>query len=76
VFFFVGTVLKIPQTGNPFPGNSALQIHPTTYTVSRHTETIYGIACIFGDIDPETIAQANQISTDSILFVGQQLMIP
>jgi len=74
--FYVGTVLEIPQTGNLFPGNRALQIRPTTYTVSGYNETIYGIACIFGDIDPETIAQANYISTDSTLFMGQQLTIP
>ena len=74
--FYVGTVFEIPQTGNLFPGNRALQIRPTTYTVSRYNETIYGIACIFGDIDPEAIAHVNYISTDSTLFVGQQLTIP
>jgi LysM repeat protein len=74
--FYTGMVLKIPQTGNLFPGNRTLQIRPTTYTVSRYNETSYAIACVFGDIYPETIAQANHISTDSILFVGQQLIIP
>jgi ABC-type dipeptide/oligopeptide/nickel transport system permease subunit/LysM repeat protein len=74
--FYVGTVLKIPQTGNLYHGNRALQTRPATYIVSMQNETIYGIACIFGDIDPETIAQANHIPTDSVLYVGQQLKIP
>lgn len=74
--FYAGTVLKIPQTGKPFPGDCMLQPHPTTYTVSNLNETIYGIACVFGDIDPVTIAQTNDIPLDSALFVGQQLKIP
>jgi peptide/nickel transport system permease protein len=74
--FFAGTVLTIPQTGNPFPGNRALRPHPTKYTVFSPIETIYGIACAFGDIDPTVIAQANGISFDSGLSAGQQLNIP
>jgi peptide/nickel transport system permease protein len=74
--FYTWTVLKIPQTGRPFPGNRMLQHHPATYTVTRQGETIYGVACVFGDIDPVTVAQTNNISVDSALFVGQQLTIP
>jgi len=74
--FYVGTVIQIPQTGNPFPGNRMLRSHPTTYTVARQNETLYGVACLFGDVDPAIIAQANNISVDSTLFVGQQLTIP
>jgi len=74
--FYTGIVLKIPQTENPFPGYRTLQIHPTTYTVSASGKTLYMIACEFGDIDPLSIAQANDIPTDSALFVGQQLNIP
>jgi len=74
--FYAGTILQIPQTGNPFPGNRMLQSHPTTYHVVRQNETLYGVACLFGDIDPVIIAQANNISVDSTLFVGQQLTIP
>jgi len=53
-----------------------LRPHPTTYTVSAAGETIYTIACAFGDLDPMLIAQANNISSDSDLLVGQQLNIP
>jgi peptide/nickel transport system permease protein len=74
--FYAGTVLQIPQTGNHFPGNRMLRSHPTTYTVARQNETLYGVACLFGDIDPVIIAQANNFSVDSTLFVGQQLTIP
>lgn len=74
--FFAGTVLNIPQTGNPFPGDRTLRTHPTTYLVSAAGETIYTIACAFGDIDPILIAQANNISADSVLLPGQQLNIP
>jgi peptide/nickel transport system permease protein len=74
--FFTGTVLNMPQSGRPFPGNRTLRIHPTTYIVSAAGETIYSIACAFGDLDPLLIVQANDISTDSLLLVGQQLNVP
>ena len=40
----VGLVLKLPQTGNPFPGTRALTPHPagTTYTVQTD-DTIYSM---------------------------------
>jgi len=74
--FFAGSVLQIPQTGKPFPGEQMRQIHPTTYAVSRPDETLQAIACAFGDVDPAWIAQANGIAIDSALYVGQQLNIP
>jgi LysM repeat protein len=74
--FYTGMALQIPQTGHPFPGERRLKDHPTNYTVSTWNKTIHTIACEFGDIDPLAIAQANQISVDSILFTGQQLIIP
>lgn len=71
---YAGAVLKIPQSGN-FPGGRALRNHPTTYTASTG-ETIYGVACAFGDIDPSTIASANGLSVGAALSAGQQLNIP
>jgi LysM repeat protein len=70
-----GTVLKIPQSG-AFPGSRALAAHPTTYTVVSSDETIYGVACKFGDVDPNAIASANGISASASLTAGQQLQIP
>ncbi|MBK9923714.1 MAG: LysM peptidoglycan-binding domain-containing protein [Anaerolineales bacterium] len=70
-----GTVLTIPQSGS-FPGSRALASHPTTYTVASSDETVYGVACKFGDIEPSAIAQANNISVDASLTAGQSLQIP
>ncbi len=70
-----GTVLKIPQSG-AFPGSRMWHNHPDTYTVDSSSETIYGVACYYGDIDPNAIASANGISASASLTAGQQLQIP
>lgn len=70
-----GRLLNIPQTGNPFPGARALRAHPTTYTVMG-SETIYSIACLFGDVDPMAIAAANGLAEPYNLTAGQVLNIP
>lgn len=70
-----GTVLKIPQSG-AFPGSRVWHNHPDTYTVDSSTETVYGVACYYGDIDPNTIATTNGISVSASLTAGQQLKIP
>lgn len=72
-----GTVLKIPQTGHPFPGTRPLRTHPDTYTVADANMTVYGVACAYGDVDPAAIVQANSgLSLSSTLTVGQQISIP
>lgn len=71
---YPGTVLKIPQSGS-FPGARALRNHPTTYTASAG-ETLYAVACAFGDVDPSAIATANGLSAGATLTAGQQLSIP
>jgi len=71
---YAGAVLKIPQSGS-FPGARALRNHPTTYTASAG-DTIPGIACLFGDVDPSSIATANGLSVGTTLSAGQQLSIP
>ncbi|HEX9387536.1 MAG TPA: LysM peptidoglycan-binding domain-containing protein [Anaerolineales bacterium] len=73
--YYPSLTLKIPQSGS-FPGTRALRNHPATYTVSSSDETIYGIACLFGDVDPAAIATANNISADAALTAGKQLSIP
>jgi LysM repeat protein len=72
---YPGTVLKIPQSGS-FPGARSLRNHPATYTVTSSGETIYSVACEFGDVDPAAIAQANNVSPGAALTSGQQLSIP
>jgi LysM repeat protein len=73
---YAGKVLTIPQTGNPFPGSRMWHNHPDTYTVDFSSETIYGIACYYGDLDPALIAQANGLSVNAALTAGQKLTIP
>lgn len=74
--YYPNLTLKIPQTGNPFPPPRALRTHPTTYTVASADQTVAGVACVFGDVDPSAIAAANNISVSSSLTAGQQLSIP
>ncbi len=71
-----GLPLRIPQTGNPFPGERALKPHPTTYTVEKANMTIYAVACEFGDVFPEAIAAVNNLSLSARLTLGQVLNIP
>jgi LysM repeat protein len=72
--FYPGKTLKLPQSGS-FPGRRALQNH-TPHTV-RSGETLYSIACLYGDVRPEDIATANNLaSADATLTSGQQLSIP
>jgi LysM repeat protein len=74
--FYPNRTLKIPQSGS-FPGTRALRTHPTSYTVASSSETVYSIACLFGDVRPEDIAQkSNLASADVALTSGQQLSIP
>ncbi len=74
-YFTPGTVLKIPQTGKAFPGARALLTHPTQYTVLSG-DTIYSIACKFGDVDPLTIANQNGLQPPYTLTTGAQITIP
>ena len=73
--YYPNLTLTIPQSGS-FPSTRALQSHPTTYTVLSSDETVYGVACKYGDVDPAAIAQANGISIDAALTAGQTLSIP
>ncbi len=71
-----GLVLTMPQTGNAFPGDRAWHSHPDTFTVDSSDSTVYGVACYYGDIDPQAIATANSLTLSSVLTVGQKLTIP
>jgi len=70
-----GFTLKIPQTGNGFDGQRALADHPDTYSVSSG-DTVYSIACLYGDVYPEAIAERNDLSKPYNLRAGQELAIP
>lgn len=71
----VGFSLRIPQTGNDFAGERTLQSHPDTYSV-QSGDSVYSIACKYGDVSPEAIAQANDIGVNADLAAGRELEIP
>jgi LysM repeat protein len=71
-----GLELSIPQTGNPFVGNRSLHSHPDTYTVSSSLDTIYKVACYYGDVDPSQIISANNLVEPYTLTINQTLNIP
>lgn len=71
----IGYSLKIPQTGNRFVGRRALINHPDNYTVVAG-DSIYSIACKYGDVDPRAIIQANELDAPYNLSSGQELHIP
>ena len=74
---YPGLVIKIPQTGNAFPGSRMLRNHPTSYTVTAADETVYSVACAFGDVDPARIISNNSnIPASGVLTIGQTLNIP
>ncbi|MFZ6021265.1 MAG: LysM peptidoglycan-binding domain-containing protein, partial [Chloroflexota bacterium] len=70
-----GTVLMIPATGTWSSGPRALKAHPADYTV-KAGDTIYSIACDFGDVDPMAIAAANNLQAPYTLKVGDVIRIP
>ena len=76
--YYQGLQLTIPQSGSwPDPSTRALRNHPDTYTVTGNSDnTVYGVACKYGDVDPAAIAQNNGISVSAALTIGQQLKIP
>ena len=74
--YYPNLTLTIPQSGKPFPGTRALRTHPDTYTVADASLTLYGVACVYGDVDPASIVQANSgVSLTSTLTVGQKINI-
>ena len=72
---YPGTTLKIPQTGNTFAGENTLMNHPTTYKI-KAGDTIYSIACAFGDVSPDMIALQNNLQAPYSLTAGDVLIIP
>jgi len=69
-----GTVLRIPQSGS-FPGARALRVHPTNYSVLSG-DTIYSVACKYGDVDPLGIATTNGLAAPYTLTPGSTIRIP
>ncbi len=72
---YPGMELTIPGNGGSFPDERALKNHPTTHTVVAG-ETIYTIACTYGDVDPRAIIDANNLEEPYGISAGDQLHIP
>lgn len=72
---FPGQTLVIPKNAKPFPGKRSLLPHPASYAV-KSGDTIYTIACTFGDVDPAAIVAANNLQAPYTLNVGQTLNVP
>jgi hypothetical protein len=72
----VGAKLAIPvdQVGT-YGSSRELRPHPASYT-STSTDTFFSIACAYGDVWPEHIAEANGMELDDELRGGTQLHIP
>ena len=73
--FYEGMTIRIPTSSNVFPGPRAKLTHPTQYAV-RSGDTIYSVACAFGDVDPLRIASANNLSGSYALTAGATIQIP
>ena len=70
-----GDIIRIPSGSRVWVGDRALQYHPSNYTVV-YGETLYSIACLYGDVDPRAIAAANDLDIDQVLTPGTVLQIP
>lgn len=73
--FYPGETISIPASARAFVGNRALQYHPSTYSVI-YGDTLYSIACLYGDVDPRAIASANDLDINQVLTPGTVLQIP
>jgi LysM repeat protein len=73
---YPGTVLTIPQNAPVYNlGARSLRAHPTSYVV-QSGDTVYSIACLFGDVDPRNIEAVNNLTGAYTISVGQTIQIP
>jgi LysM repeat protein len=73
---YPGTTLVIPKDAGPYAaGPRELRPHPTDYTV-QYDDTVYSIACYFGDVDPRAIEAVNALTGDYSISQGQVIKIP
>ncbi|MEX2143966.1 MAG: LysM peptidoglycan-binding domain-containing protein [Anaerolineales bacterium] len=72
----VGAKLVIPvdQVGT-YGANRQLRSHPASYTTTG-ADSFYSIACAYGDVWPEHIAEANGMELEDEIRGGIQLYIP
>lgn len=71
----VGYELKIPATGSWTVSDRTLKAHPAKHIIQAG-ETIYSIACVYGDVSPEGIIAANGLTPPYYLTAGDTIQIP
>ena len=71
----IGDVLDVPQTGSWPTDDRSLLDHPDTWNVSEG-ETVYRVACAYGDVWPEQIIQLNGLKEPYDLTGISTLQIP
>jgi len=64
----------MPPDMKPYPGPRAMRPH-APYTV-QPGDNIFTVACWYGDVDPQSILNANGLSSPNDIHVGQVLIIP
>jgi LysM repeat protein len=70
-----GDTIQIPQDSAWVGGGRVRNPHPTSHTVTAG-ETVYSIACYYGDVTPEAIIAVNRLEEPYDLSPGQVLNIP
>ena len=76
----VGDTVILPRSPNPWSmldgyGRRILVLHPTSYT-TQNGDTLFSIACSYGDVRPEDIAVKNQLVLGEPLPAGMTIAIP
>lgn len=71
----VGATLQIPADSGWDSGSRSLISHPASYTV-KSGDTIYTVACAYGDVDPNAIIAANNLQSPFTINAGDTLQIP
>lgn len=76
----VGDTVLLPRSPNPWSmldgyGRRILVLHPASYT-TQSGDTLFSIACSYGDVRPEDIAVKNQLVLGEPLPVGLTIAIP
>jgi len=72
---YPGQIIQLPHDSPPFPLQRPLRPHPVDYIVQPF-DTLYIIACQFGDVFPVDISDENDMALSAVLIPGQVLYIP
>ena len=75
-----GDTVILPRNPNAWSmidgyGRRMLVMHPATYT-TKDGDTLFSIACAYGDVRPEDIAIQNQLVLGEPLLAGLVIVIP